>query len=367
MKKKILSLMLCAALCVGLLPACSSSASSSSDSGSTTAAAASESEAADDTASDSGDTGATTATYSISANATEGTVTAYICQQFDEMLQESTGGNMSGNVYLNGSLGNDTEVAEQVMSGQVEFLCTNSANLVTMMSELAVLDMPGILTSLEQARATMDDEDFRAALDEVFESNGLKLLMLSDQGFRQTSSNKELREVEDFSGLAIRTMENSIHMAYWESLGANPTPMNRSEVFISLQQGLLEAQEDPYCSIEANNYAEVQEYIIETNHIFSNIIFICNLDYYNSLSEENRTAMEDVCSELLEDSRTYCDQVNEEALTALQEEGMEYIQLEESVLEEISEITYEAVAPLVSEEAGEEMVNLFMAAAGVSE
>lgn len=298
--------------------------------------------------------------YIVSANAGEGTVTAYVCDRFDEELQDSTDGELNGHVYLNGTLGNDTDVAEQVMSGHVQFLCTNTANLVTIIPELAVLDMPGVLTGLEQARDVMDNLEFRSKLDEIFEKHGLKLLILSDQGFRQTSSNRALRTLEDFKGLDIRTMENSLHMAYWKALGANPTPMNRSEVFISLQQGLLEAQEDPYCSILANNYAEVQKYIIETNHIFSNVIFITNLNYYNSLSEEHQQKMQQVCNDLLEESRQYCDQSNETALAEMQGQGMEYIEIGQAELEKIGQVAQEKVEPLVREQAGDEMTDLFL-------
>lgn len=298
--------------------------------------------------------------YIVSANAGEGTVTAYVCNRFDEELKKSTDGELNGHVYLNGTLGNDTDVAEQVMSGHVQFLCTNTANLVTMIPELAVLDMPGVLTNLEQARGVMDDPVFRGKLDEIFAKHDLKLLILSDQGFRQTSSNKALRTLADFKGLGIRTMENSLHMAYWKALGANPTPMNRSEVFISLQQGLLEAQEDPYCSILANNYAEVQKYIIETNHIFSNVIFVTNLDYYNSLSEEHQQKMQQVCADLLEESRQYCDQSNETALAEMQEQGMEYIKIDQAELEKIGQVAQERVEPLVRKQAGDEMTELFL-------
>ena len=81
------------------------------------------------------------------------------------------------------------------------------------------------------------------------------------------STNKEVTSFEDFSGQKIRTMENSYHLEFWSALGANPTPMNFSEVYIGLQQNTIDAQENPYEVIVSNNLYEQQDYVVETNHL----------------------------------------------------------------------------------------------------
>lgn len=339
MKKRLFSMTLCAALTVGILAGCGGSADAGSG-----AAAGNEAKA-----------------VSISANAPEGTVTAYVCNELNDSLNGADVG-YSSQVYLNGTLGNDTDVADMLLSNNVQFLCTNTANIVTMIPELAVLDMPGVFSDIEEARGTFDNEEFRAKLDEVFESKGFKLLMLGDQGFRNTSSNTKLEKVADFKGLDIRTMQNDIHMAYWSALGANPTPMNRSEVFIALQQGMLSAQEDPYVSIEANGYAEVQKYVVDTQHIFSNCVLITSLDFYNGLSDEQKAVLDDTCADLLTSSREFCDQSNDEGLQKLQDDGVEFVQLNDDVRAEIQSICEEKVWPLVRETAGDEIVDAMVEA-----
>ena len=307
------------------------------------------------------DSGSEEKTVSISANAPEGTVTAYVCNELSSALNEANVG-YSSEVYLNGTLGNDTDVADMVLSDNVQFLCTNTANIVTMIPELAVLDMPGAFSDLEEARGTFDNADFRKKLDEAFEAKGFKLLMLGDQGFRNTSSNTKLETVADFKGLDIRTMQNDIHMAYWSALGANPTPMNRSEVFIALQQGMLDAQEDPYVSIEANGYAEVQKYVVDTQHIFSNCVVLTSLNFYNSLSDEQKATLYSSCDELLKNSREFCDQGNEDSLTKLQDEGVDYIHLSDDVRNEIQDICEEKVWQKVRDTAGDDIVDAMISA-----
>ena len=78
---------------------------------------------------------------------------------------------------------------------------------------------------------------------------------------------KILTSLSDFKGQKIRTMENPYHMAFWKSLKANPTPMTFSEVYIGLQQGTIDAQENPYEVIVSSRLYEQQDYVVETNHL----------------------------------------------------------------------------------------------------
>ena len=77
-------------------------------------------------------------------------------------------------------------------------------------------------------------------MQQVYNDGGYELLGYADQGFRVMTTNKKIESLADFKGQKIRTMENSYHMAYWKALGASPTPMTFSEVYIGLQQGTID-------------------------------------------------------------------------------------------------------------------------------
>ena len=103
------------------------------------------------------------------------------------------------------------------------------------------------------------------------------------------STNKKIQSLSDFKGQKIRTMENSFHIDFWKALKASPTPMTFSEVYIGLQQGTIDAQENPYEVIVSNRLYEQQKYIVETNHLPHLISLIVNDDFYQELPEETRT------------------------------------------------------------------------------
>lgn len=102
------------------------------------------------------------------------------------------------------------------------------------------------------------------------------------------TTNKKVENLSDFKGQKIRTMENSYHMAYWKNLGASPTPMTFSEVYIGLQQGTIDAQENPYEVIVSNKLYEQQDYVVETNHLPHLISLIVSEEFFDSLTEKQQ-------------------------------------------------------------------------------
>ena len=102
-------------------------------------------------------------------------------------------------------------------------------------------------------------------------------------------------------GQKIRTMENSYHLAFWKALGANPTPMTFSEVYIGLQQHTIDAQENPYEVIVSNRLYEQQDYVVETNHLPHLISLIVNDDFFQNLSKEDQ----DILTQAAETATAY--------------------------------------------------------------
>lgn len=295
---------------------------------------------------------------SIAYDAQPDSVTGIIAFSMAEKLEEKSGGKITAHVYPSGQLGSDKELIQSCISGDVEFVVQNHSAQVNDIVGTKVLDMPYLFPNIDIARATLDDPEFREVYDALYQEAGLKLLMISDMGYRQTSSNRKLETLEDFKGLDIRTMENPIHLALWKALGANPTPMNRSEVFLALQQGLLMAQEDPYVNFLLNNYQEVQTYAVATNHLFHDITVITNDRFYQELPAEYQAWIDESCEELLPESREVSDDINNEQ--DLIDAGMEVIHLSDEVFNQIAAIEEQEVWPMIREEVGDELTDALL-------
>lgn len=199
----------------------------------------------------------------------------------------------------------------------------------------------------------MDDPKFLELIGQVYREGGYELLGYADQGFRVMTTNKKVESVSDFKGQKIRTMENSYHIAYWKALGASPTPMTFSEVYIGLQQGTIDAQENPYEVIVSNKLYEQQKYVVETNHLPHLISLIVSEDFFNSLTKEQQQ----IIREAAETAKQYAREQSDERIASRREtienSGTEILTLDETTYEEIRELCkpiYEAIEQSVSEE-----------------
>lgn len=301
-----------------------------------------------------------TITLSVAYNDQTESVTGLLASDFAQRLETLSGGKMTVNVYPSGQLGSDKELIQSCVSGDIEFVVQNHAAQVNNVPEAGVLDMPFLFQTIDQARAAIDDPTFRESFDKAYENKNLKLLLVSDNGFRVMTSNKKIEKLEDFKGLDIRTMENPVHLAIWQALGANPTPMNRSEVFLALQQGLLQAQEDPNTNNLLNAYNEVQKYAIQTNHLFHDVTVITNLEFYNTLPEEYRAWIDQASDEALAESRMVSNTKNNEQ--DLIDAGMEVVHLSDEVYDQIVSVEEKNVWPLIRQNVGDDLVDKLLAA-----
>ncbi|SBV97015.1 putative Sialic acid-binding periplasmic protein SiaP [uncultured delta proteobacterium] len=224
--------------------------------------------------------------------------------QLKKMLEEGSNGQIQLDVYTGGTLfGGDRETIEAMQRGDATFCIIATAPYVMFEPKVAVFDIPFIFDAAADTMATMDIvEDFltspegKAAMQPVFgdlPKKGIMPLAFANQGFRELTANKAVQKVADLKGIKIRTMENKYHMAAWKLLGANPTPMAFTEVFTALEQGTIDAQENPYELIYTSKFYEVQKYIVNTHHIPSVHIFACSKRVYDSLSPELQKLVSD--------------------------------------------------------------------------
>ena len=201
--------------------------------------------------------------WPLGSSSPEDTVTQIYAEKFAEEVERLSDGTMLISVYPNSVLGGDRELLESCKEGDIPFVVQNTAPQVTFMPDVAVFDMPAVFETIDEVREHVDNPDFLSMMQQVYGDAGYVLLGYADQGFRVMTTNRNVQLISDFKGQKIRTMENSYHMAYWKALGASPTPMTFSEVYIGLQQGTIDAQENPYEVIVSNKLYEQQEIIRE--------------------------------------------------------------------------------------------------------
>ena len=276
--------------------------------------------------------GETTQRYSwpLATASPEDTVTQIFAEKFAEEISELSDGKMKIQVYANSTLGGDRDLLETCADGDIPFVVQNTAPQVSFMGDLAVFDLPCVFDSLDECREKIDNPGFYDLVSNVYTEGGYHLLGMADQGFRVMSTNKPVYSFSDFKGQKIRTMENSYHLAFWKAIGANPTPMSFSEVYIGLQQHTIDAQENPYEVIVSNNLYEQQDYVVETNH----------------LPEDEQEIMTEAAKIATEYAREQSDARIVDKIAKIEESGTKILTLDDQTradIREASQSVYESI------------------------
>lgn len=172
--------------------------------------------------------------------------------------------------------------------------------------EYGVFDLPYIFESQEHADNVFLGEIGQEYLD-MCESVNLKGLCTYESGFRcLTNSKRDVRSVEDVKGLKIRVMENDIHVALWQALGADAAPMAWGDAFTAMQQGALDGQENPLVLLETNGVPEINKHATKTEHIYNCTITLMSQKLWNEMSEEDRNLIQEVATESAIKQREIC-------------------------------------------------------------
>lgn len=296
-----------------------------------------------------------TQTYAwpLGTSSPEDTVTQIYAVKFAEEVSRLSNGRMKIQVYPNSVIGGDRELLESCKDGDIPFVVQNTAPQTTFMPNLAVFDMPCVFDDIKDVRRAVDNPKFLKQIEGVYKDSGYQLLGYADQGFRVMTTNKKVSSVADFKGQKIRTMENSYHLDFWKSLKAAPTPMTFSEVYIGLQQGTIDAQENPYEVIVSNKIYEQQDYVVETNHLPHLISLIVSDEFMNGLSKGDQKIIRQAAQIAKEYAREQSDERIASRVNTIKKSGTKIVKLDKKTKNAIRkncEVVYEKIEKKVDAE-----------------
>ena len=249
--------------------------------------------------------------------------------KFKEIVEEKTDGAIEVETFHSGQLGDDRTMTEALQLGSQEVTIPSTAPLANFVPEFSVYDFPFLFPNEEVADKVLDGEVGQKLLDKLEDQN-LVGLAYWENGFRNvTNSKHEIKTVEDFKGLKLRTMENDLHLEAFRALGANPTPMAFTELFTAMQQGTVDGQENPYATIYLQKFYEVQDYVSNSNHVYSPFVFLMGKEFFDGLTEEQQKIVKDAAVEAGQYERKLNREANDKYLADLQKEGVTYTEISE--------------------------------------
>jgi tripartite ATP-independent transporter DctP family solute receptor len=210
---------------------------------------------------------------------------------FADKVKDYTQGRYSVDVHHSGTLGNDPKLLEQVKLGAIDFAVSGIAIYANQVPELGLLALPYLVESYEQGWQLYDTSPWVREWFAKLQAKNMRILSMFEAGFRQLTSKKPIRVPEDVKGMKIRIAKSQVYVWLWSTLGANPTVMGMDEVYISLQQGVVDAQENPIPTIHVQKFYEVAKNIALTNHIYAPIPLSITEKRWQSFSLADQAAV----------------------------------------------------------------------------
>lgn len=220
-------------------------------------------------------------------------------QNYADWVNEQTGGRVLVRLYPNEVLGDNTEMAQQLVTGELDAMMMPQGVEATYAPKIATLGLPFLFNSYEQAWAVTDNEEIAKGLTEELSNYNLIQLAFWENGMRQlTNSVKEINTPEDMAGLSFRVPDDDMTASIIKALGAKATKFAWSKTYDALQQGTFDGQENPVANIYANNIQEVNQYMTITNHKYESKNLVFSLTTWKKLPE-------DIKEVLMEGAKTF--------------------------------------------------------------
>lgn len=215
-------------------------------------------------------------------------------KKFFEVLKTELGDKVEIQYFLGGTLGTSTDaILGGLQNESFELTDWPLGSFAELTNAFQPFDVPYLFTSMDNAMELLDGEVGEIMTAKAIADTNLRPLYYAPIGMRQlTNSKNAVKTPDDMKGLKIRVQNNPLHIAGMKALGCSPTPISFGELFTSLQQKVVDGQENPLSTIYDYKFAEVQSYLTITNHLSAVGTLAINEEYYQSLPADIKAAFD---------------------------------------------------------------------------
>lgn len=277
---------------------------------------------------------------------------------FKKIVEQRSAGRVKVDIYPASQLGKEREQFEGVKLGTIEMCMIAEGPMAGFFPEIMVIGIPYLYGNEAEAWRSLDSAFGRALFEEMRKKTGVRALGIGENGFRNfTNRVRPIRNPDDMRGLKIRTMENPAHMAMVRAMGASATPIAWGEVYMALQQGVVDGQENPVSVIEVSKFYEVQKYLTLDGHVYSILPLLINDKFFLSLPADIQKIFVDTAQTVIAVQRGQNVRNVYNGVKILQEKGMEVYSPTEKELQMFREKSQKPVVEFLEKTFAEKKVD----------
>ena len=245
---------------------------------------------------------------------------------FKEMVEKESNGRIVVKIYPNNQLGSEIDVINSIMMEGGADITFTGESMQSVIPEMGILGVPYLMNSPEQVKAVANGPIGKKLEELMSRDANMVALGYFERGPRNVTSNRPIRVPADMKGLIIRVPASPITVAAMEALGAKPTPMAFAEVFTSLQQKTIDAQENPLAMIKTGNFYEVQKYLNKTEHLRSIVYIVVSQSKLESMPKDLQDLVVKAGKAMMDYEHELFLKDEEELEGFLKEKGMTFVE-----------------------------------------
>ncbi|MGI6031623.1 MAG: sialic acid TRAP transporter substrate-binding protein SiaP [Eubacteriales bacterium] len=264
---------------------------------------------------------------------------------FEELantLKEKSNGQINLKLYPAEQLGVEKEYVDQVFAQTLDFGTSGPSEIANRYKPAMVFDAPYLFDSWEQMLEFTNGEASQFIWDDLKEKFNVEALVHLYYGTREITANKEIHTPADMAGMKFRVPNGPMQLAYGKAFGANPTPTALGEVYLGLQQGVVDGQENPLVTIDTYKFNEVCDYLVMSDHIVALVSVYASGERLAALPEDIQTIIRDEFKAIADPTSQAIADAEAELVSKFEEGGM-------TVIEPDKEAFKEACAPIYTE------------------
>ncbi len=250
-------------------------------------------------------------------------------ERFAELAAEKTNGQVRIKLFPSAQLGNDRELAEGLMIGSVDMVLSGSAPIGWYLPEYGAVEVPFAFRDYAHMDRVLNGEIGREISQKFEAEKGIRIISWWHRGPRYlTTTDRKVTSPEDLKGLKLRVPELPTYIEAWRILGANPTPITYSEIFMALKQGVVAGQENPLEVIYTSSLYEVQKYVMKTEHLLGFYVLMVNAKVFDSLPAEHGRAILEAAAESAVLEHELMLKYDREFAEKLAEHGVQFVEVD---------------------------------------
>src|SRR5438270_9789001 len=217
-------------------------------------------------------------------------------QEFAKRVQQKLGGKVVVQVYGSSQLGDDTEMMQKVKLGTLDFTLPSTV-MSSVVPAFGLFEMPYLVNDREHMKR-IEKEIVWPALAPLSEKAGYQMVAVWENGFRQITNNAHpIKTPDDLKGIKLRVPKGKWRIKMFQAYGASPSAMGFSEVFVALQTGVMDGEENPLTQIYTAKFQEVQKYLSMTDHVYTPAYVVSSPRKWSALPETLRKQIEEAARE----------------------------------------------------------------------